>query len=214
MQVVRFWSGGWNTSRRMQEPERLSCVFCCAAGGADELQHYITCRGLWSAVEAATGSELTHMGVVTLVAGEPHVYEASGPVGLTPVDEWIARGVEQRFWVRRLRERERLLSPETLERMHAVARSFAGRPYDRYFQWGARRLYCSELVYNIYLVGAGLSLGQVQQLGELDLSSKVVKRLIKERFHRQLKRPLDTQELVITPVAIFNDQRLESVWPP
>ena len=98
--------------------------------------------------------------------------------------------------------------------MKRVALSFKGRPYDQFFQWDTRRLYCSELVHDIYLVGAGLSIGRVQQIGDLNLSSPVVQRLITRRFKKVLKRPLDTQELIITPVAMFEDPRLVTVVAP
>ena len=49
------------------------------------------------AVKAATGSPITHMGIVTLVGGQPHVYEANGPVGRTSLQSWKRRGVGQRL---------------------------------------------------------------------------------------------------------------------
>jgi hypothetical protein len=167
-----------------------------------------------AAVSAATGSPIGHVGIVTFVDGAPHVYEASGPVGLVTLRRFKARGVGGKLWVKRLRDRDRVLTPAALERMRRVARSFQGRPYDLYFQWDKARLYCSELVYDIYLAGAGVSIGRVQQVGDLDLSSPVVKRLVTKRFKRQLKTPLDESELIITPVAMFEDPRLFAVSSP
>ncbi|MGB0592426.1 MAG: YiiX/YebB-like N1pC/P60 family cysteine hydrolase [Myxococcota bacterium] len=167
-----------------------------------------------AAVSAATGSPIGHVGIVTLVDGEPHVYEAAGPVGMVSLAQFKRRGVGGKLWVKRLKDRDQVLTPQVLARMRKVARSYQGRPYDLYFQWSKARLYCSELVYDIYLVGAGVSIGQVQQVGDLDLTSKIVKRLITKRFKRQLKRPLDKSELIITPVAMFEDPRLMTVSAP
>ena len=167
-----------------------------------------------TAVAAATRSPIGHVGIVTIIDGEPHVYEAAGPVGMVSLKSFKRRGVGGKLWVKRLKDREEVLTPKVLERMRKVGRSYQGRPYDLYFQWDKARLYCSELVYDIYLVGAGVSIGRVQQVGDLDLSSPVVKRLITKRFKRKLKKPLDRSELIITPVAMFDDPRLVTVAAP
>jgi hypothetical protein len=166
------------------------------------------------AVQAATGSPITHMGIVTLVDGRPHVFEAVSPatgrVGATPLSRWRARGVGGKLWVKRISDREARLTPEVLARMTAVGESFLGRRYDPLFQWDKRRMYCSELVYDIYLVGAGISLGRVQQIGDLNLTSRVVQRLIKAR----MKDRLDKSELIITPASIFGDPDLVTISAP
>ena len=166
------------------------------------------------AIALATQSPIGHVGIVTMVKGVPHVYEAAGPVGVVTLERFKARGVDGKLWVKRLRNRDAHLTPGVLEAMHRVGRSFWGRPYDRYFQWDKRRLYCSELVYDIYLLGAGVSLGKVQQVGDLDLSSPAVKRLISKRYKARLKRSLDLSELIITPASLFADPRLITVSAP
>lgn len=166
------------------------------------------------AISKATQSPIGHVGIVTIIDGEPYVYEAAGPVGLVSLERFTKRGLGGRLWVKRLKDRDRVLTEEALSAMRRVALSFKGRPYDLYFQWDKRRLYCSELVYDIYLLGAGVSLGRVQQVGDLDLSSPEVKRLIGERYRRTLKRALDTSELIITPVSLFEDPRLITVSAP
>jgi len=164
-----------------------------------------------TAIQLATGSDITHTGVVTMIRGEPHVLEAiSRGVSLTPLKRWVARDAKKRYWAKRLADRDRHLTAETLARMKRVGLSFKGRPYDGRFQWDKRRLYCSELVHDIYLVGAGLSLGRVQQVGDLQLDHDLVQQLVRER----MTQGLDTSELIITPIAIFDDPRLVTVVAP
>ena len=43
------------------------------------------------AIQRATGSRYSHMGLIFLRAGKPFVFEAVSPVKYTPLDQWIAR---------------------------------------------------------------------------------------------------------------------------
>ena len=49
MAVVKSWANAWTTSLRMHEPLLLPCIFGCP-GSQDELDHYIVCEPLWTAV--------------------------------------------------------------------------------------------------------------------------------------------------------------------
>ena len=48
MCLLRTWSNGWFTSRRMHESEALPCIFGCDAD--DDLRHYLKCEALWTCV--------------------------------------------------------------------------------------------------------------------------------------------------------------------
>ena len=50
---IKTLIGGWTTSIRMHESERLPCIFGCI-GVQDELQHYLSCGRLRRAVRHAT----------------------------------------------------------------------------------------------------------------------------------------------------------------
>lgn len=54
------------------------------------------------AIQKATGSRYSHMGIVYVKDGAASVFEAVEPVKLTPLTEWIARGVGGRYVVKRL----------------------------------------------------------------------------------------------------------------
>ncbi len=151
------------------------------------------------AVELATRSPYSHMGMVFLLHGRAYVYEAAERVKFTPLDQWIARGVQGRYVVMRLRDAERLLTPLAQRRLLAVARQYEGRPYDLYFEWSDRRIYCSELVWKIYRRALGLSIGQTQRLREFDLAPPAVRLKLRERYGDRV--PLD--EVVISPAAVY-----------
>jgi hypothetical protein len=156
------------------------------------------------AIEQATHSPYSHMGIIFIRHGEPYVYEAIGPVQYTPVSRWIARGDGGHYVVKRLKDADRLLTPATVARLRRVAESFRGAPYDLTFEWSDKRIYCSELVWKIYERGVGLRIGELQRLRDFNLSSPLVQAVMKERYGEKI--PLE--ETVVSPAAIFAYQGL------
>lgn len=160
------------------------------------------------AIQLATQSPYSHMGIVYIQAGEPYVFEAVQPVMLTPLDAWIARGEDAHFVAKRLRNANAILTAEVLRDMRALGETMVGKDYDLYFEWSDDRIYCSELVWKIFQQGAAVEIGSLSELGSFDLSHPVVKEKIEERFGADL--PLT--EPVISPVAILNSPLLELVF--
>lgn len=159
------------------------------------------------AIQLATGSEYSHMGIIYVEGDQTFVYEAIQPVKSTPLNEWIARGKNQRYVVKRLKNSEEVLTTETLNKMKAVGNKFKNKNYDLYFEWSDDRIYCSELVWKIYFEATGISIGTLQKLQDFDLSSPQVKQKLKERYGNKV--PL--HEKVISPASMFNSDVLISV---
>jgi hypothetical protein len=159
------------------------------------------------AVQQATRSPYSHMGVVLVRDGQPQVFEASATVRFTPLAQWIARGEGGRYVLKRLREAPRLLDEQALRRLHAEAEPLLGRRYDLTFEWSDQRLYCSELVWKLYQRALGVEIGAVQQIRDFDLSAPAVRAKMRERYGDQV--PMD--ETVISPVAMFESPLLETV---
>ncbi len=160
------------------------------------------------AVQLATKSPYSHMGIVYIRNGHPFVFEAVQPVKLTPLQEWIARGKGGHFVVKRLKNAESVLTAETLQKMRAVGDKFVGRAYDVYFEWSDDRLYCSELVWKIFHRGAGVEVGSLAKLGDFDLSAPAVQAKVRERFGDN--PPLN--ETVISPAEMFASSKLSTVY--
>lgn len=148
-----------------------------------------------AAVQRATRSPLSHMGLVLPHGGGLFVYEAVGPVKYTSAAEWIARGADGRVVVKRLRAPP---SSEDVDRLVREAEAFRGKPYDAAFGWGDDRLYCSELVWKTYQRALGLELGALSRLRDFDLGDPLVQAKLHERYGARI--PLD--EPVIAPAAI------------
>lgn len=159
------------------------------------------------AIQRATGSRYSHMGLILHRKGRPYVFEAISTVQFTPLDRWIQRGTGSHFVVKRLRNADTLLTPKALEKLQSVAARFAGRPYDLTFGWSDDRIYCSELVWKAYDRALGLQLGRLQKVRDFDLSDPAVREKMHERYGNDI--PLD--EPVISPVAMFQSSLLVTV---
>jgi len=157
-----------------------------------------------AAIQRATHSPYSHVGIVFLRDGKPYVFEAIATVRYTPLDAWIARGDGGRYVARRL---SRPLTAADDTKLRAAARAYEGRDYDLYFEWSNDRIYCSELVWKIYQQALGVKLGKLQELREFDLSDPVVKAKLRERYGDHV--PLD--EPVISPAAVFSSPLLGPV---
>lgn len=160
-----------------------------------------------TAVQRATHSRYSHMGMVVHRKGKPFVLEAAGTVRYTALDAWVARGRDGHFVVKRLRHAEALLTRSALERLMVEAGALHGKPYDATFEWSDRRVYCSELVWKIYDRALGVRIGTLQQLRDFDRNDPAVRAKLRERYGDRV--PLD--EPVISPVAMFVAPELELV---
>lgn len=159
------------------------------------------------AIQLATGSKYSHMGLIVHRKGRPFVFEAISTVQFTPLDRWIRRGTGAHFVVKRLRNADTLLTPKALDKLRSAAGRFAGRPYDLTFGWSDDRIYCSELVWKAYDRALGLQLGHLQKVRDFDLSDPAVRARMRERYGNDI--PLD--EPVISPVAMFQSSLLVTV---
>lgn len=159
------------------------------------------------AIQRATGSRYSHMGVILYRHGAPCVFEAVSTVRSTPVRDWIARGVGGHFVLKRLRSADRLLTPAAIDRLHSAAHLFEGRSYDLTFEWSDAKLYCSELVWKLYDRALGIRIGRLQLLREFHIDDPVVRKKMQERYGKQI--PLD--EPVISPASMFDAEQLTTV---
>ena len=159
------------------------------------------------AIQLATGSRYSHCGIIYKTGDDYFVYEAIQPVQTTPLDEWIARGKDGHYVVKRLKKADSILTSKALAKMKDFGRQLTGKNYDLYFEWSHDRIYCSELVWKIYRSGTGVELGQLQQLKDFDLTSPAVQQKLKERYGNNIPK----DEKVISPAAIFDSELLYTV---
>lgn len=160
------------------------------------------------AVRLATHSRYSHCGIIYIKNGKAYVYEAIQPVKITPLKQWIKRGKDNHYVVKRLNNADLVLTPLVLKHMKEEGELLKGKNYDLTFEWSDKKIYCSELVWKIYKRGANIELGTLEHLKDFDLSDPVVKTKIKERYGNKI--PLN--EIVISPASIFNDPNLVTIF--
>lgn len=148
------------------------------------------------------------MGIIYKQGNDFFVYEAVQPVKLTPLNDWIKRGEKGHYVVKRIKNSQNLLTPETLAKMKQVGEKYTGKDYDLYFEWSDSRIYCSELVWKIYKEAVGLEIGELEKLGDFNLTDKAVKQKLMERYGENIPK----EELVISPASMFESKELITVF--
>ena len=130
-------------------------------------------------IKAATDSRYTHCGIIYKKDGKDYVLEASNVVKLTPVQEWINRGVGKHVKVRAC----------PIKDFKIDLKKYIGKSYDTSFSWTDDRMYCSELVYKIY-ADNGIKLCKLRRVSDYKVG----------KFKAYLKkRAISLNELVVAP---------------
>jgi uncharacterized protein YycO len=160
-----------------------------------------------TAIQIATKSKYSHIGIIYKIDHKLFVFEAVQPVRLTPIEQWIKRGKNEHYVIKRLKNSKELLTQKALLNMKVVGEKFKNKNYDIYFEWSDDKIYCSELVWKIYKEALNIEIGQLQTLSDFDLSDDIVKKIMKERYGSNI--PLN--EKVISPVSMFNSNKIETI---
>lgn len=167
----------------------------------------ISLSGQGKAIQLATKSNYTHCGLVVEKDKQFYVFEAEAAVQIVPLKQWIERGQNQHFVVKRLKNAEKILTKTTIENITKESLKHHKKRYDIYFSWSDEAMYCSELVWKIYRNTTKIEIGKLQKLKDFDLTSNEVKQKLKERYGNQI--PLE--EDVISPQSIFESDKLEEI---
>ncbi|MFT5581038.1 MAG: hypothetical protein ACI9G9_000278 [Psychromonas sp.] len=164
--------------------------------------------GQSKAIQLATKSRYSHVGMIFHQNEKAFVLEAVQPVTVTLLSDWVTHGTNNHFVVKRLKNRDEILTETVLQKMQKMGNNWVGKDYDLYFGWSDDLIYCSELVWKIYHQNTGLKIGQLQKLKDFDLSHPLVKNIMKERYGNDI--PWD--EETISPGAMFESELLVEVY--
>lgn len=155
-------------------------------------------------VQIVTKSKLTHCGIIFYRNGKPFVFEAIQPVKITPLQKWINRGVNGKYIVSRVKTP---LTKSQLNEMYNYSKSQLGKNYDIKFEWSDKNMYCSELVYKVFVAGDRF-IGKPKKFSDYNLNNKIVKDAIKRRYGNSI----NMNEMVITPVDLYKSSELKTIF--
>ena len=163
--------------------------------------------GQSQAIQLATNSQYSHVGMLFEHDDEWKVLEAVQPVKITPLSKWKKQGDYEYYEVKRLKGSDSLLTKSVMEKMKVLGTSWLGKDYDIYFDWSDTELYCSELVWKIYKENLGVEIAALRPLKDFDLTHPLVKKTMKERYGDDL--PLES--MMISPGDMYDSELLETV---
>ncbi|KRC70044.1 hypothetical protein ASE30_16140 [Achromobacter sp. Root83] len=158
------------------------------------------------AIQQATHSPYSHMGMIVTRQGQPYVLEAAARVSYTPLAQWAAQGERGHYVAKRLRDTS-LLTPQAREQLAQTGAEYVGKPYDLVFAWSDEQIYCSELVWKIYQRALGVKVGALAPLKSFDLKSPAVRAKMQERYGKHIP----WEEPIISPAAMYESDQLVTV---
>lgn len=158
------------------------------------------------AIQEATTSRWSHVGIVFQKNGQWLVAEAVQPVRVTTLASFISRGRNQDYRIYRFPG----LTNQQKTRLRKQAKKFLGKNYDIYFEWSQDRIYCSEFTYKAFLAATGIEIGIVQKFRDLKMDGPYARELIRRRLE-DTGRALNLDEPIVTPASQILDPKLELV---
>lgn len=149
-----------------------------------------------AAIKLGTLSRYSHCGIVVVENGKPYVIEAERGVEKTPMKPWLRRGqMLHHYRVMRLKQ------PQDLSFRY---KSLLGIPYDSKFCFDNGKLYCSELVWEMYQKN-GITLSEPNPLSDYHfLNTPIVRKNIKDKGMK-----LDQE--VVPPSDLVKSRKLRTV---
>ena len=140
-------------------------------------------------VALATLSTKTHCGIVIEKNDKLYVLEASNVVKLTPLDQFIDKGLFNSYSAYRFTE----------DPVRISYGQYLGIPYDSQFKWADKQYYCSELIWKIYKNQLGIELCTPKPLSSYMIIGlgDVLK-----------KRNISSDELFVAPSDLSNSCEL------
>lgn len=169
---------------------------------------FIKCKSdLSSPIQLATRSEYTHCAMFWSIKNKPFVVEAYSEVELTPFHQFMQNREGKLLLVKRLKNHLHYFTKEVERAIEAQWFNWMAKPYDGYFRWSDDRLYCSELVYKLYLK-AGFQLCSPKTLDQYALDSPEVKAELETRYNGRV--PM--HEFMVAPVDLVHSKHLDTLY--
>lgn len=149
-------------------------------------------------IQIATRSTISHCGIIVMKNGKPYVLETLKTLVLTPLDKFIVRGENGKYWLKRSNK----------ENIKIKYESYLDKPYDLAFKFDNGKFYCSELIYDIYKNQLDIELCKPKKVSDyLILGTDKLPQLEKA----MKKRGITKEQYAVAPVDIFESDCLKDV---
>ncbi len=149
-------------------------------------------------IQIGTRSKITHCGIIVMKNGKPYVLETLQTLVLTPLDKFVARGKDGKYWLKR----------PSKDNIRIKYKDYLGKPYDLAFKFDNGKFYCSELIYDVYLNQLGIELCKPKTVDAyLELGADNHPK-IKQAME---KRGITLEQYAVAPVDIFKSKHLKRV---
>ena len=185
----------------------FKCNFSTSKLQSGDIVFQISPSSQSRAIQIATGSDYSHVGILFVMKETYYVFEGVQPVRYISFTEWIKNGERSHYVVKRLKDHKKHLNSSSVKKMISIGNNFLGKDYDFYFEWTDKRIYCSELVWKIYKRALDIEIGELKKLSEFNIDNPYVKNKLNERYG--MKIPYN--EPVISPGDIFDSDFLYTV---
>lgn len=157
---------------------------------------------LVDAIEGASNSVYSHVGIVMSTKNGWFVREALGNVHDVELSVFVNRGRNKSIGVFRLKPGFKEHIPQFLN----ATNKYLERPYDIRYRMDDEYIYCSELVYKAFNDATGIKMGKLVELGSLNWGK-----------HEQLIVSLEggvvpKDRQMITPVALSKANQLQLIY--
>lgn len=164
--------------------------------------------GQGKAIQLATKSKYTHVGIVFVENGKTYVYHAVEPVTKSELKDFVDMSADGTYSVKRLKDQS-ALTTTVLAQMRNEAIQKLGIHYDLGFNWSDEELYCSEYVWKLYEHALKMEIGKPRALKEFDLTHPKVKYIMEQRYGKNIPY----NEKMISPGDMYDSALLEDIKP-
>ena len=149
-------------------------------------------------IQIGTRSKITHCGIIVVKNGKPYVLETLQTLVLTPLDKFIARGKDGKYWLKR----------PSKEDIRIKYKDYLGKPYDLAFKFDNGKFYCSELIYDIYKHQLGIELCKPKTVDDYLILGVGNHPKLK---HAMKERGITMEQQAVAPVDVFKSKYLKRV---
>lgn len=158
-------------------------------------------------IETLTESTYSHIGVLVKKDKKWYVFEAEQKIQYTPIEEWVKRGLETHYIVKRLEDRKKYFTDTKEQEFIELCDDLLSKNVDKKYLWSDGEFYAAELVWKLYEKVLGIKAGKVKKISDYAIEDTKIKNEIKKRYQGGV--PLN--EDMVMPIDIFNWTKLETI---